>query len=200
MVWNWTAWWVCVLWVLVSGAVAYREGTLSRRGWRRVRMGFLEQGGMWGDLLLVSAINALIVPYFVWDEKIFMSAVIVGFGTSSAAHRAWGRHLAGAGVTSHLWPDLFRRSWLDDLSIAGMLHFAFTWYQVVLFGFYLFSPLPERTIWTVSVLAVVHLTFGTVLPCRAAHARWFVPGTWRALVVQWSVVAGAALFKLMYRP
>lgn len=47
--------------VVISGAVAWREGNWRRR--RGLAMGFANHGGMWSDLVLLSMANAAIVPH-----------------------------------------------------------------------------------------------------------------------------------------
>ncbi len=61
MEFSWAAWAVSVLAVLASALLAWRQRNFAKRP--GLDMGFVNHGGMWGDLVLLPIANAMIVPH-----------------------------------------------------------------------------------------------------------------------------------------
>lgn len=172
---SWLAFAIVVLLVLVSGMCAYADEQffsqsegLRRKSLRKfgpITMGFINHGGMWGDLLLMSVVVGMVTPY-VWDEHRTLRLILalLALGITILAHVLWAQYFRTAGITGHMWPDHIFRSWWLDMSTSGYLHVAImTWFLTTIF-LYIAYPVSSATVWWVSGLLTVHVFLGTVQP------------------------------------
>jgi hypothetical protein len=182
MDWSWLAWGVTCSAVVVSGVVAAFEGTLRRRP--GLDLGFVDHGGMWSDLLLLSCVNAVTVPHLSalgWPSLVGCAAAALVLAV--AAHARWYRGAPGGSPwREHLWPARPHGTWARDLSAAGWMHVVYMTGQlgVILAG--AMTPAPSATVWLVSILLSAHLPIGLLLPSRVVTGRWHARGS-RALLV-----------------
>jgi hypothetical protein len=167
MAWSWITWAVSVAAVLVSGAVAWREGAWKRRP--ELAMGFVNHGGMWGDLLLLPLANAAIVPHLAPGAWL-AAALALGTLASAAAHALWYRGDRASHSPEHMWPTRPVGRWYGDLSWAGWLHVVYVIGELsVLIGFAL-HPMPSAVVIFVTAIFTVHVPLGLLQP------RWFLTG------------------------
>src|SRR5260370_436194 len=87
-----------VLAVIVSGAVAFVEGTLTNR---RATMGFLNHGAMWGDLIIMSTLAGIAVPYLNKNRVALLCCMGIAIGATIVAHAIWGRWFRNDRITGH---------------------------------------------------------------------------------------------------
>src|SRR6266511_1935556 len=88
MEFSWAAWAVSVLAVLASALLAWRQRNFAKRP--GLDMGFVNHGGMWGDLVLLPIANAMIVPHLqpgAW----LIGALALGSALSAWVHVHWYR-------------------------------------------------------------------------------------------------------------
>lgn len=133
-------------------------------------MGFVNHGGMWGDLVWLPIANAVIVPYLesgVW----LVVAFAIGLALSVWVHIHWYRGSKPGGHSSeHMWPSRPYGSWWKDLSWAGWAHVFYVAGELtVLIGFLLF-PMPDDAITLVALIFTLHVPLGLLQP------RWFLTG------------------------
>ena len=162
------AWTVSVLAVVVSAALAWAQGYWSKRP--GLEMGFVNHGGMWGDLVLLPIANAVIVPYLQFGIWVAV-AFAIGLALSAWAHIHWYRgDKPGAHSREHMWPSRPHGSWWKDLSWAGWAHVFYVAGQLsILMGFLLF-PMPDEAIAVVATIFTLHVPLGLLQP------RWFLTG------------------------
>lgn len=165
MDWSWTAWGVSVAAVILSGALAWREGLWRRRP--GLGMGFANHGGMWGDLVLLPLANAAILPHLTAGLWLPL-ALAVSTGASLWLHRFWYR--GGGGAGDHMWPARRRGTWSGDLSRAGWAHVAYVAAELTLLLGFLVHPAPDVVVLTVAGVFTVHVPIGLLQP------RWFLTG------------------------
>ena len=134
--WSWPAWLISVAAVAASGAVAALEGHWSRA--RGLDIGFGTHGGMWSDALLLSALNALVVPWIGFGRWLFWTLAAGAAGT--VALHAWWHGGHGAGFREHMWPARPTGRWYADLSWAGWCHVVYVAFEVALFVAYVATP------------------------------------------------------------
>jgi len=161
------AWLVSVAAVLASGAVAAREGHWRRRP--GLDLGFRDHGGMWGDLLLLPVVNALIVPWVDWQPWL-LAAGGVALGVSLALHTWWHGGQRG-GVRDHLWPTRPTGRWMADLSWAGWCHVLYVVGELTLLLAFVGSPMPVMVTVAVAALLAAHVTLGLLQPGWNATGR-----------------------------
>lgn len=175
MTWNWYAWFATAGFMFVSALVAAYEGTLTRHGFRRVKMPLVNHGGMWSDALILPVVNALLIPPPPAAAHSALAIVLTGVGSvllTFKMHGQWYVWLREQGHTCHMWPR-FDRGQYSDISLAGRLHVMFMAAELVILGLaFLLSPLPRPTLLWVAALLSVHITVGTIQP------GWFVTGRW----------------------
>jgi hypothetical protein len=158
--------------VVISGFASYREGTLMNK---KVTMGFLNHGGMWGDLILMSVVSGSIFPYFLWKRALIFFVAVSACAFSIIAHVKWARGFREEGITGHMFPAYKNGTWYKDISNAGWMHVGVM--SLLLSGTFMYaaSPIPEPVILLVSVLLTAHVFLGTLQPgwfCSGELWRW----------------------------
>jgi hypothetical protein len=188
--WSWPAWAASVLAVAGSGLAAWLEGT-----WRRgedLDLGFVNHGGMWGDLVLLPLANAVIVPYLspgAWlAGPLAVSALL-----SVWLHAGWHGG-ATAGAREHMWPARRHARWWRDLSVAGWLHLLYVAAEVTLLLGYAFTAVPLSVVFIVTAVLTLHVPLGLLQPARALTGRW--PPRHRLLAPALALVWGVAAVKV----
>jgi hypothetical protein len=169
-----TTWLVSVVAVLVSGVLAWLQGNLAKHP--GLDMGFVNHGGMWGDLLLLPIANAVIVPYLEPGWWI-VGALAISSALSAWVHVHWYRgdktvHNLRSRVHSreHMWPSRPNGLWWKDLSWAGWAHLIYVVGELtILIGFLLFS-MPDEVVAVVCIVFTLHVPLGLLQP------RWFLTG------------------------
>ena len=162
-------WWLSVAAVVVSAALAWWQGNFTRRP--GLDMGFVNHGGMWGDLLLLPVANAVIVPHLAGGSTQSI-ALLVAVGLSFWVHVHWYRGDGDRARHSreHMWPSRPHGSWWRDLSWAGCAHVVYVAGELtVLMGFVLF-PMPAAVVAVVCVVFTLHVPLGLLQP------RWYLTG------------------------
>jgi hypothetical protein len=170
--WSWGAWALSVVAVVMSGALAWLLGNFTKRP--GLDMGFVNHGGMWGDLVLVPLANAAIVPQLepgLW----IVPALTVTFALSLWVHRHWYRGDRTAPDPQspghsfeHMWPSRPHGAWWKDLSWAGWAHVLYVAGELaILMGFLLF-PMPEDVVAVVCAIFTLHVPLGLLQP------RWYL--------------------------
>ena len=186
--WSWPAWLISVAAVAASGAVAALEGHWSRA--RGLDIGFGTHGGMWSDALLLSALNALVVPWVGFGRWLFWTLAVGAAGT--VALHAWWHGGHGAGLREHMWPARPTGRWYADLSWAGWCHVVYVAFEVALLVAYVATPMPASVVVAVSLLLTAHVPLGVLLPPWSAARRIYREDVWQttlAIVAVWAVAA-----------
>jgi hypothetical protein len=165
---HWLAWLLSVGAVVVSAALAWAEGNFKRRP--GLDMGFVNHGGMWGDLLLLPLANAAIVPHLSAGAWL-VGALAVTAALSLWVHVHWYRgDRPGSHSLEHMWPARGHGSWWRDLSWAGWAHVVYVAGELaILVGFLLF-PMPDDVVAIVCAVFTLHVPLGLLQP------RWFLTG------------------------
>lgn len=167
MAWSTAAWLISVAAVVVSGAVAWRDGCWTRRP--GLDMGFANHGGMWGDLLLLPIANAVIVPHLSVGPWIG-GALLISTLASVWVHVHWYRGSHPAHSCEHMWPRRPHGGWARDLSPAGWLHVAYVVGELSLLIGFLVHPMPTPAVLVVAAVFTIHVPIGLLQP------RWFLTG------------------------
>ena len=186
--WSWPAWVISVAAVAASGLVAALEGNWKRR--RSLDVGFGAHGGMWGDALLLSAVNAIAVPWIAPGPWLAW-ALAAGLAATVALHAWWhGGH--GVGLREHMWPARPTGRWFADLSWAGWCHVAYVAFEVALLAAYAASPMPATSVLAISLLLSAHVPVGVLLPPWSGARRVYREDVWQmvlAIGVVWAIAA-----------
>jgi hypothetical protein len=179
------AWTVSVLTVVVSAATAWLEGNWRRRP--NLDLGFANHGGMWGDLILLPFVNAVIVPW-IRPGSWLAGPLAVAVPVSLWLHARWH---GGGGAREHMWPARSHGHWSRDLSVAGWLHVLYVIGQLTLLLAYAVTPVPTAVVLVVSAVLTMHVPLGLLQPARALTGRWSPrhPLLIPALVLIWGVAA-----------
>lgn len=163
--------------VLLSGVVAFWEGYLTDK---RVTMGFLSHGGMWGDLLLMSLVMALVVPNLIHDRIYVLPSLAFSLLITILAHAQWCRWMRLDATTGHMFPTHSAGRWYIDMSISGWMHLVFMTIMLGVLFVYVLSPMPIRVVVAVAILLSVHMLVGTLQPgLHLAVGPW----KWRILLM-----------------
>lgn len=158
--------------VVISGVASFMEGTLTNKN---VTMGFLNHGGMWGDLIIMSLVNGFVLPYIARSRFVVFAALFVACVVTIITHTKWAEGMRIDGVTGHMFPTHQAGVWYADLSIAGWMHVLVMAILLTVVLMYAVSPTPANVVLTVSLLLTAHVFVGTVQP------GWYCTGelwTW----------------------
>jgi hypothetical protein len=169
--WSATTWLISVTAVFISGAIAWTEGNWTRRP--GLAMGFANHGGMWGDLVLLSMANAVVVPHLSLGRWI-VAAVLLATLASLWVHRHWYTPRApdpDSGESGdHLWPRHARGWWWRDLSWSGWAHVVYVIGELTLLIGFLLHSMPVEVVILVTAIFTIHVPIGLL------HPRWFRTG------------------------
>lgn len=156
-------------------------------------MGFVDHGGMWGDVLLLPIANAVIVPWIApgwW----LLGPLAVGALWSVALHAWWHGGRTDA-VCDHMWPARSHGHWAVDLSLAGWCHVAYVTGQIALLLAFALTRTPPATVLVVALVLTVHVPLGVLQPAWFARRRVF-GWSLNTMVVALALVWGVAAWKL----
>ena len=160
-------------------------------------MGFVNHGGMWGDLVLLPMANAVIVPHLTAGGWI-AGATALSTVASLAVHKFWYRPFSGpltqptqaeaadvvrrdddpsgvpgegaGGEGDHMWPSYARGTWAGDLSWSGWGHVAYVAGELTLLCGFLLHSIPPDVVIFVAAIFTVHIPIGLLQP------RWYRTG------------------------
>ena len=130
-------------------------------------MGFINHGGMWDDLILLSIANAIIVPHVSWGIWIPI-ALIISTIAALWVHHHWYRGDRPDHSCEHMWPSRHLGTWYGDLSWAGWLHVLYVAGELTLLIGFLLHPMPTATVLAVTAIFTIHVPIGLLQP------RWFL--------------------------
>ena len=159
--------------VVISGLVSLAEGNLTSK---RVTMGFVNHGGMWGDLMIMPIVAGFMFPYLVRSPMLVIVSSFLSLAVTLIAHAQWADWFRHDGITGHMFPTHVKGKWYLDLSKAGWMHVLVMTFLTAVVLLYAVSLLPEEVIVTCSLLLTVHFCLSTALP------GWYCTGklwTWR---------------------
>jgi hypothetical protein len=188
MEWGWTAWTISVVAVVASGAVAHAGGLWRRRP--GLEMGFVNHGGMWGDLVLLPVANAAIVPHV--RPGWWLAGALAGSMLASIGLHRWWHGGETASVRDHMWPSRGRGHWARDLSPAGWCHVGYVAGELIVIFAYALAPMPGSVVLVVTLLLTLHVPIGLLQPAWFATGRvmrWNVQTVVVALAVVWAIAA-----------
>jgi hypothetical protein len=165
---DWLTYALSIVAVLISAMLAAVQGNFRRRP--GLDMGFVNHGGMWGDLLLLPIANAAIVPHLRVGPWLAL-ALPITFALSCWVHVHWYRgRKPDRHSHEHMWPSHARGAWWRDLSWAGWAHVVYVAGELaILIGFLVF-PVPSAVIALVALIFTLHVPLGLLQP------RWFLTG------------------------
>lgn len=147
--------------VLLMGGLSYIEGTFTSK---TVTMGFVNHGGMWGDLLLMSTAIGFIIPHLKSSSGISLIGLPVALVLTEYAHEQWAKYMRAHYITGHMFPTHTQEEWRRSLSWSGYTHFILMNILLYFLFLYIASPMPKEAIIIVSVLVSAHVILGTVQP------------------------------------
>ena len=162
-----------VLAVSISGIASFLEGTFTNK---KVTMGFLNHGGMWSDLIVLSAVTGLVFPYLLRSQLYIFLSLTIAMIITVIAHIQWAKWMQNDAITGHVFPTHKTGIWYLDMSVAGWLHVAVMTALLAILLMYAISPLPKKVILVVSILLTLHIFLGMVQP------SWYSTGnlwTWK---------------------
>ncbi|MBX4210923.1 hypothetical protein KW783_03055 [Candidatus Parcubacteria bacterium] len=155
--------------VALGGYLAYRDKMfwLSQMKAAGIDFGlpFFWHTGMWSDVFVMTPILWIIFGYVGgWNLKAFILATIAGVIGSLAIHVPYlnhphpGAHIHGGHLTESGWVHA-----VYSVAVVG-----------VLVLFYFFTPSVKISdMWIVTILLVIHLFLGTLIPLGLAKLPWF---------------------------
>jgi hypothetical protein len=184
MEFSWTTWVISVAAVVVSGLIARLEGNWRRRP--GLGMGFVNHGGMWGDVLWLPLANSVIVPHLTPGPWILV-ALAASAAASLAVHAFWygrgrdahcaddrlvalGDEQPGRRRGDHMWPARVDGVWWRDLSWSGWAHVVYVVAELTLLAGFATHAMPAAAIVLVAAVFTLHVPIGLLQP------RYFLTG------------------------
>jgi len=148
-----------------------------------------KHGGVWGDLLLFSVINAI-----VWNHLrlpglwLFAVIIVISVVATLGLHKMW---FDGQGMTSGFWRFWPKGGCFGGMGLVGWMHVFFMMAQLTILLLFVLSPAPAKVIWTAAIMLTVFWPLGVIQPCWYLTGKWLDPmavtnsaimviGTWGA--------------------
>ncbi|MCX6927749.1 MAG: hypothetical protein NT154_31740 [Verrucomicrobia bacterium] len=158
--------------VVVSAIASLMEGTFTSK---KVTMGFVNHGGMWSDLAIMSMVAGLCFPHFLRNKYLGVLSLCVACITTVIAHVKWAEGFKADGITGHMFPTHHTGVWYRDMSLAGWSHVGVMVLLLAGVIMYAASPTPPGVVVIVSLLLTVHIFIGCVQPgwyCTRKFWTW----------------------------
>jgi len=178
-----------VLAVLIGSLIALFEGRFDHAQMGPKALPWLNHGGTWADLVLVSIIMALVMSYWSqWkSEDIVKYGIICGL-ISVAFHLMWAKTMP---IASHIVePKVFSQP------VGFYYHLLYTWVVLTPIVLFYFATPPGASKFWVSLLLTIYLPVAVMQPGwyvnKVVHGQgkidlmaWAVTGV--VLVLIWGV-------------
>ena len=193
MKFSFAAFSVLVLAVVISGAASFVDGTFTSR---RVTMGFLDHGGMWGNLIIMSVAAGVTVPYLVRSRIIALSSLAIALLVTIIAHVHWAASMRHDGSTGHMFHIHQTGTWYLDLSTAGWMHVLVMTMLLTLALMYAVSPVPVKIVLAMSLLLTAHVFLGMVEPAWYCTGKLWTWPNFAPPLLAAGLIWGIAILKL----
>lgn len=176
--------------VLVGAVIASSEDRFNRWQMGGHAIPWTAHGGSWADLIIVSLIMGLAMPYWrQWQQEAILTYGIISLVIGLICHIAWSvmqpipGHIVDPRLSSYL-----------KLPVSGWYHFAYmTFTLAVILLFYLATPHAPRL--AVSILLTIFVVPAILQP--GWYVSKVVTGTgrvdaagWITTVVMWALIWG----------
>ncbi len=178
--------------VAFSALVSAGEDTFKNR---QLTMDFLHHGGMHGDFFLLSIVNGLVSPY-IKTYGLLLWGLAISLIVTLAIHATWEGAMSKTNTTCHIFPSYQSGSWHKNMSEAGWLHVGYMTAQLAIIIVYIFSPMPEATVLTVSAILTVHVFLGTVQPGWYCSRKLWTAGNFAPPIICTTLIWSIATVKL----
>jgi hypothetical protein len=184
---------VVVLAVVTSGAASFLDGTFTSK---RVTMGFLNHGGMWSDLIIMSVATGLAFPYLARSRIIALSSLVIALLVTMIAHVHWAASMRHDGTTGHMFHIYQTGTWYLDLSRAGWMHVLVMTMLLTVALMYAVSPVPVKIVVAMSLLLTVHVFLGMVQPAWYCTGKLWTWPNFAPPLLAAGLIWGIAMLKL----
>jgi len=138
-------------------------------------MGFVNHGGMWGDVLFLPLVAALMVPIVRASREVTprlkFLVIVLSAAATLAVHWQWATVGRDLGTTDHVFPTHVSGAWFRDISVAGWLHVVYMTGFLGLVVLYAVLSVPPKIVWLTSAILTLHLLLGQLQPA------WYSTGT-----------------------
>ncbi len=149
-----------IVFVAMQAFISFVEGTFAKNRW--ITMGFINHGGMWGDLLLLPVVNGFLWPYLTIKGELLPISVMmfVNCVITVLIHWKWADWLRESETRGHM----FNANSVTSFTLAGWLHVFYMTIQLTLLMLYVLSVIPPQVVWIISSVLTAHVFLGTVQP------------------------------------
>lgn len=175
--------------VALQGLFAYYDGFFwPSQMLRKVSRGlpFFAHGGMWGDVIIISPLVAIIVERYSpqWSFREIVLAILVGLIVSFAMHETYK---AGTFPEAHVQ--------YGHLTSAGWVHFGYMAAALAVLGLYYLDAEYTPYMWVVSALLIIHTAIGTHVVLGLAQPDWYSGRPLQSMGT-WGAIGGTAVLTL----
>ena len=147
---------------------------------------FVAHGGMWGDVLIISPLVAVIVEQYSsqWSFKGVVLAILAGLVVSVLMHEIYK---AGLIPEAHVQ--------YGHLTSAGWVHFGYMAAALAVLILYFLDTEYTPYMWVVSILLIFHTAIGNHVPLGLVQPDWY-SGRPLTSMGTWGAIGGIAVLTL----
>lgn len=192
-----------ILWVLVEGYLAHRNGMLtpaqmSAKSPGRRGLPFIAHGGMWGDVIIISPLVGLIVGTHGGDWTLVQIVIMFAIAMVLSGVMHWT-------YVQTPFPDSL--AWKDEgITAAGWLHLIYMGAAFAVIGLlYFCTPSPSPVVVSLTgFLLSIHVVIGTHVLLGVLNElepiEWcpnvLAPPTGYVVIGTWSVIIAMTIFAM----
>lgn len=178
--------------VLFEGIIAMHEGYMSHTQMGEKSLPWLNHGGSWADLIIISIVIAMIIPYRLrWKRRDIILCGILSAIITIACHVWWAISMP---ISSHIIN--ISGQWFSKLTIGGYYHLVYMWIVLAIIILYYFAT-PSAPKKAVSIWLGIYVVPAIIQPSYYIYEITGVDNllTWPTAVIVWILIILVGVIK-----
>lgn len=175
--------------VIIGYAIAYREGRWNHEQLGNKSIPYLNHGGMWADLIILTIVAGYIDPYkYVWTQDQILTCLSISLAISIIAHIIWSKHQTIPGhIIEPSKKGLLKMPW------GGWYHLVYmTIALATVLLFYIYTPEAPKhhvSVWLSAFVIPTTIFVGGYIWKKSHPMRHYNPrGDIIIIIIFWAII------------